>query len=69
MDKLFLIEKCVECGGLLMTGFSYPDNRTRHGDCYERVREAVEKEIEIRWLSDFNLRLEKKKMEREDNDV
>jgi hypothetical protein len=69
MEKLFTIEKCVECGGLLMTGFSYPDGRTRHGDCYEKVREVVEKEVKTKQLADFNLRLEKKKMERENGDL
>jgi len=60
------IEKCVECGGLLMTGFAYPDGKTRHGDCWEKVCEVVEKEIGDKWLIDFNQRLEMDKSARED---
>ena len=37
IDNPWKIEKCGECGGLIFTGFSYPDGKPYHGDCWEKV--------------------------------
>ena len=59
------IEKCVVCGGLIHTSCVYPDNKSYHGDCYDVIREVVEKEVHGKWLKEFNDKILEEKEARE----
>lgn len=52
--KMRGIQKCCVCGGLLFTGFAYPDGKPYHRDCYETVQVVVEKRIQEEWFKNFS---------------
>lgn len=53
IDNPSKIERCCLCKGLLVTGFRYPDNKPYHGNCYDTVRQSVEKTLHQLWLQKY----------------